>query len=120
MADWPSIDKPNGISEKIEKIIYRNASEAGYVSTRAKWTSSKKHFALSWDGMYSADKATLETFFNTNQGTTFTWTHPELDTSHTCLFSDDSLEFAHIGAYLDSGGNKKALWSVTVNIEEQQ
>lgn len=111
MASWPSISTPAKVNEAIVKVAHRSSSEAGYVHTRAKWTSNKRTFSLAWNVMTSANKATLETFFDTNQGTTFSWTHPDTDASHTCLFSDDSIQFKSIS---------NGLWSVTVSIEEQQ
>ena len=119
MTDWLDIELPDGITEKKIKMAHRSSSEAGYRSSRSKWTGSKKAFSLVWEGMLSSDKALLQAFFDNYQGSVFVWTHPELATTHNCVFLDDDLEFRLVGAY-KINSNPAAIWSVTVNIEEQQ
>ena len=111
MANWPSIAEPNGLTESIIKKVHRSDSELGYVQSRAKWTGSKKMFELSWNGMITADKTSLETFFSANQGDSFTWTHPITSTSYTCVFSEDSLGFDFVAP---------GYWAITIKLEEQQ
>lgn len=114
MANWPSIDEPKKIKERIIKVAHRSASESGYIATRAKWTGSRKAFSLFWPGMETVDKDTLETFFKDNQGTTFNWAHP-VSGEYTCVFSSDEIEFDSVGFSSDT-----AIYAVTVDIEEQQ
>lgn len=118
MADWPNIEKPSRIVEKTKKVVNRSPSEAGYTATSSKWTSAKSSFSLTWDAILSSSKATLKAFFDTNQGVTFTWVHPELGTSYTCIFSEDFLEFTQQCVYQLVNGDPAVLWAVTVNIEE--
>ncbi len=111
MASWPSISNPSSIDEKIIKLAHRtNADINGYVHFRPKWTTSKKSFQLKWNVISSADKTTLETFFNANQGLTFTWTHPETSTVYTCIFDIDEIEF---------NGIFEGFWSTSVSMMEQ-
>jgi len=42
--------------------------------------------------MPAADFATLDTFFQTNQGGNFDWTHPITSTVYDVRFSQDTLE----------------------------
>jgi len=111
MASWPSIATPSKIKESAIKKVIRTTSEGGYIQARARWTDYKQSFELIWSVLTSTDKATLITFFDTNQGTTFTWTHPELATTHTCFFSDDQIVFSSL---------MSGKWSCKVNIIEQQ
>ena len=111
MANWPSIAAPNSLTESIIKKAHRSDSELGYIQSRAVWTGSKKSFELGWNGMSTVDKAFLETFFDSNQGSSFTWTHPITSTSYTCLFTGDNLSFEFVAP---------GYWALTITIEEQQ
>lgn len=112
MATWPDIEKPSGLSQKPVKKQIRSDFSAGYVQSRPLWTRMRKQFELSWSTMKSSDLSTLESFFESNQGGSFTWTHPETGASYTCLFSDDSIDANFLKGSLDR-------YKVTVNIEEQ-
>ena len=110
MATWPNIQNPSGLAEKPTKGQIRSDFEAGYVYSRAKWTRARKRFDLTWDSMTNSDKNTLETFFNNNLGSTFTWEHPVSGTTYTVRFSDDSIDFDYV---------PHMYWQASVSLEEQ-
>ena len=92
MATWPSIQEPSyPIDEEIYKPQVRTEFESGAVQSRARVTAGKERWTLQWPGMPEADYQTLMAFFETNQGDTFTWTHPVTSTAYTARFSDDRL-----------------------------
>jgi len=62
--------------------------------------------------MLTAEKDILETFFDANQGATFTWPHP-VSGQYTCIFSEDNLSFESQG-FSDYTG----IYSIAVKIEE--
>lgn len=107
---WPDIQAPSSITERKKKAQIRSDFEAGYVQSRAQWTRSRKIFELSWANMTNSDKETLETYFDNNLGSTFSWTHPYTDTTYTVRFAEDqiSAEYIHVG-----------YWNVEVILEEQ-
>jgi len=116
MADWPSgIDKPDRVKRIKVKKAHRGTSELGYVQSRSRWTGSKYRFILEWDAMSEDDFDLLDTFFDDNQGLSFTWTHPKTDTEYTCVFSSDEIEFDPV-----IFTSEYIYYTVSVEIEEQQ
>ena len=112
MANWPSIVNPASIEDSTIKLAHRtNAEINGYVHFRPKWTVHKKSFILNWKAMTSANKSTLETFFYTNQGITFVWTHPETSVEYTVIFMTDELKF--------NSNIRSGYWSISVPLQEQ-
>lgn len=92
MATWPSISNPDfGMTEETYLPVVRTEKEANYVQIRKRTTRSRGRWNLSWKAMLEADYQSLLTFFEANQGTSFTWTHPKSAVSYTCVFSEDSL-----------------------------
>ena len=96
MANFPSISAPASLSESVKKGIVRSAFENGQVLTRAKHTAARSTFEIAWPMISESEYQTLKTFFEGNIGTSFTWTHPVETTSHTCIFSTDTLESEYI------------------------
>lgn len=93
MAAWPSIQDPSyPFNESIQKRQIRSNFESGHVLSRAGSTVSKRIFELSWNAMPEADYQTLKTFFETNIGLTFTWTHPVTLEVITARFSEDKID----------------------------
>lgn len=93
MPNWPSIANPSkGFDEEYYLPQAKSEFEANYVQTRKIATRGRHQFALVWNQMSETDYQTLKTFFDTNQGSSFTWTHPISGTSYTCVFSGDSIK----------------------------
>lgn len=111
MATFPSIDEPSGLDEEYVKAQVRTEFEDGTVKSRPRHSRSRYKWTLSWEALPTADKATLETFFDANQGDTFTWTHPLTSTSYTARFSADSVRFSYLPKLPDH-------WEVQLAIEE--
>ena len=94
MADYPTIQNPSGLQQKIIKTKYKGISSSGYMMTRAKATASKKEFLVKYTFLTNTERDTLQTFFDTNQGLGFNWTHPESGgETYFVVFIEDELEF---------------------------
>lgn len=93
MAAWPSIQDPSyPFNESTFKRQIKTNFESGAVLSRAGATVSKRIFQLRWNAIPEADYQTLNTFFETNIGLTFTWTHPLTLEVITARFSEDKLD----------------------------
>lgn len=110
MVTWPDIEKANDLVEKTQKGQIKSDFAGGYVQSRAKWTRARKTFELSWVAMSNVDKNALESFFESNIGGTFTWTHPLTSTSHTVRFAEDELQAEYVPVNF---------WRVYLTLEEQ-
>lgn len=110
MANWPSIAYPSDLEEEIFKKVARSDFEAGYVCSVASHTRSRRRWVLSWSVMSAADLASLQTFFDNNQGDTFSWTNPANSTGYTVRFSEDMIK----AKYVSPG-----YYKVQVDLEEQ-
>jgi hypothetical protein len=111
MAAWPGIANPSFPLQEGDYLPQvRTEFEANYVQSRAKATRARGFWTLYWKAMTDADFATLSTFFKTNLGSTFTWTHPVTDTEYTVRFVDDRLE---------AQKRYPGRYEVTVKLEEQ-
>ena len=96
MADpvWPStMPLPDeGVEEEFYKPQRKMEFEANYGQTGPRATRGRRRFPLAWNYLSETDFQTLEAFFNTNQGSSFTYTHPIRSTTHTCVFATDSIK----------------------------
>jgi len=110
MTTFPTIQSPNGLQQKTIKPAQRSTSSAGYTMARAKATIAKKEFKVMYQNLTTAERNTLQTFFNSNQGLEFDWTHPEPSGStYQVIFNQDDIEFVWISF---------GLWTVTFKIKE--
>ncbi|MHA1736996.1 MAG: hypothetical protein ACTSWD_00315 [Candidatus Heimdallarchaeota archaeon] len=110
--DFPSIRECTTVDQKSCRKVLRSDFSAGYVQTRPLWTRTRKKFILKWSAISSADKALLESFFDTHLGASFTWNSSLTDSviDYTVLFTDDELNFEMIC---------KGWWTLTLELEEQ-
>lgn len=109
MADWPSISNPDIFEEESYKPSIRTEFEGNYVQERALSTRVRRRWKLGWTKLTDANYSTLKTFFGTNKGTFFNWTHYLSSTVYVSIFSDNGLK-----ATWASPG----FWRVEANIEE--
>lgn len=93
MSAWPTLPTPSwGLEEEYYKPQVRTEFEQNYVQSRPAVTSGKHRWPnLGWSLLSETDYQSLETFFETNQGNSFTFTHPMSGVSYTCRFSSDSI-----------------------------
>lgn len=93
MTNWPSIINPDwdGLEETNHYPLHKTDSEAGYSITRPSALRSKLQLKLRWSAMPELDYQTLKTFFEANQGGTFSWTHPVSNETYTVRFTSDDL-----------------------------
>ncbi|HSV27247.1 MAG TPA: hypothetical protein VLH60_05080 [Sedimentisphaerales bacterium] len=103
MAVWPTMLPPpsQGVEEELYRPQIRAEFEANYIQTRPRASRGRRRFPLSWKIMSEDDYRMLETFFLTNQGASFEYTHPITANKHTCVFAGDS-----ISARWMSGGRR--------------
>lgn len=93
MTAWPSLPNPtSGMEEEVYKPQIKTEKEANYTQSRPLASRSRRKFSLTWAFMSETNYQTLETFFETYQGTMFTFTHPIKRTTHNCVFSADSIK----------------------------
>jgi len=102
MANWPSIAQCSSdlFEQYPQRGQVRTEFENGAVQSRARATSTRWVFVLGWRALSQTDYATLCTFFDTNLGTTFSWTHPITSTVYTCRFSEDRLPPAMFSGFV--------------------
>lgn len=94
MTAWPStLPTPDfGLEEEYYKPQNKTEKETNYTQSRPTASRGRRKFPLVWGLMPEADYQTLEAFFDSYQGTMFTFTHPIKGTAHTCVFSGDSVK----------------------------
>jgi len=112
MAGFPSIQAPNAMQQRPIKPQHKNVSSANYSMTRARATLLKREFIITYNKLTKTERDTLETFFNTNSGASFNWTHPETGgATYVVVFfqEGDDLIFEWVAPYY---------WSVTFTIRE--
>ena len=95
MTAYPTtLPAPNRFSQKRIKRQSKEESEAGYVMSRALATGAKQEFELVYNGLTEAEKGTLETHFDANLGSSFSFTVPKSGGStYTVLYFEDELPF---------------------------
>lgn len=107
---WPSIINPSYvISGGFSVPVVRTSFEGPYVHTRKRYSSGKMNWVLNWPSMTAADFSTFKSYFETTQGASDTWTHPETAVSYTIRFSDDNFQHSQ---------DRPNFFNVTVGIEE--
>ena len=101
MATWPIDDKYIAISEQTIKPANRQTSSAGYTMSTAKGTVAKKLFDLKLSYLSKDDKDTLITFFDDNQGGSFTLNDPDPNSNdtYTVMFDQDEIIFEYIRTF---------------------
>ena len=104
---WPNIREASTIRETSHREVFK--SNVGYIMTRPKWTRTTRKFNLKWKNMTTADKATLQTFFDDNVGSSFDWTYSLTSTTYTVIFGSDSLVFSSVAP---------GFWSISLKLEE--
>jgi len=95
MGTWPSTLPPpsSGIDEEYYRPQERMDFEANYVQVASKSLRGKKRWPdFGWEILTETEYQILESFFDANQGGSFTFTHPITGVSHTCIFSADSVK----------------------------
>jgi hypothetical protein len=109
VAAYPSLTQLlNSTEEWVDDIVLDRAVN-GTVKARAFFAAKKRRFVLQHD-LSSTDRATLQTFYNTNRLLAVTLTWAADAQSYTCLFEGPP----KINGYLGAG-----YASVTVVLAEQ-
>jgi hypothetical protein len=109
MSDFPSIELPSNISEKLVSFKKSQKSSAGYSMIANAGAVMKKQFTLDWEQMTSVDKATLISHFQSNYVSSFSWTHFETSTVYTVFYENEDLDFQYFAP---------GYWSVSLILRE--
>lgn len=96
MTYFCTIKKPTTIKETQKSYRIKKTSDSGHTRVRPLGRVTKKEFTLTWNILPSAEKATLQTFFDDNYSLNFVWSHPETAVEHTVYFVSDEIEFEDI------------------------
>jgi len=86
---FPSLTQPPNypLKEIITDRALKTISEAGYVTTRLKYTKKNISFDVNYLMLSDADKDSLRTFYDTVETVdSFTWTHPYTSVVYTVRF----------------------------------
>ena len=89
MADFPTLSTPPNypLKEIIGDGSIKNISEAGYVTTRRKYTHQNISYEVIYAMLTDADKNALRVFYDTVENVdTFSWTHPYTAVVYTVRF----------------------------------
>lgn len=95
MNTWPVDNKTNSFSVKTHKKALRQTSSAGYMISGGAGTVAKKEFSVVFDYLSYAEKSSIETFFDNNQGVSFYLNSPDTNEStvYTVIFNQDEIDF---------------------------
>lgn len=89
---WPSIQAPDfPLKTDVDDPTIRSNFEDGSQQTRARFTTIKETFSLSWAAMTASDLSSLLTFYKTTVvggAGDIAWTHPDSGTSYTVRFNE--------------------------------
>ncbi len=91
MATFPTIALPSSIENETWKAQIKSGFENGAMQSRARFTSGKEKFRLSWIRMTKSDFAILKTFFLANIGNSFSWNDADMGETYTVIFSQDKI-----------------------------
>ncbi|WP_170000350.1 hypothetical protein [Campylobacter sp. RM9328] len=95
MNTYPNFPKPAvGSSRSIINPTLRSQSEAGYTTSRKKYTRAKREYSLDYPLLTMEQLAILESFFNENQGRSFKFTHPLENVERICIFAMDKFSIS--------------------------
>jgi len=97
MAAFPTISNPapGKFSQQVHKAQTRIPFESGVVQSAVKHTSPRYIFSLGWNALPIDDWNSVETHFDKNQGSTFSYTHPTTSVVYTVRYQGDSLPQAN-------------------------
>jgi len=119
MAAFPisTTDHLLNFKSRSVKTANRQTSSAGYPMSFANATVAKEAFKFTLFNLSNTDRETLQTFFDTNQGTSFTidFTCTGDTTTYTTIFDQDEIEFNYVKA-VDGGATGK--YTLDLSIKE--
>lgn len=108
MAAYPAFGQLDDSEEIVlDGLIMKRASN-GAARGRLMYTGKKRGFNIKHI-LTAAEKATLETFYDTNRALTFDFVWKGDSMSRTCLFTPDAPRFIPVAGYL---------WRAEVPMEE--
>ena len=89
MSSYPLLSTPPSypLKEIIEDRALKGKSEAGYITTRYKYTRQNVSFEVNYSMLTDADKALLRDFYDDVETVdSFTWTDPYTNVSYAVRF----------------------------------
>lgn len=111
MAVFPTLSRPAEatIARTKTKPVVRSKFDGNYSQTRPLFTRSTFAFSITWPILTLNDVKTIESFFDDNQGSNFTWVNPEDGESYVVRFVDESINSKMID---------RDQYAVSINLEE--
>lgn len=92
MAIYPVLNIES-FEKKTVKPVSKSSYDSGYTQKVAKYTRSVAQFSFSHENLDETQMETLELFFKTNQGSSFTFVHPLNENSFEVTFEMDEISF---------------------------
>lgn len=83
------------MKEGTVKKVLKSNFDGGYQQQRPQFTRAYKTFDLSYNILTDDEIVTLDTFFQTYQGMSFTFVHPVKNTEHTVMFDMDEFDLTY-------------------------
>lgn len=97
------------LDEHPEDDVIRDQSEAGYETTRPRFTRVRWVWpSIKYEGMSQADKDTLDAFYIANRASIFQWTHPKTGLAKNVRFSSYKTPYPNFSGYDFEFGLKEA------------
>lgn len=120
MATWPIDDNYTGFSKTVIKLANRQVSSAGYQMSTGRGTVKKYRFNVEISYLTETQTGTISTFFDTNQGTSFTLNDPNPNSSATyeVEFDQDEIEFKYVDVNQQEAAGDKGQYSTSISFVE--
>lgn len=92
MAAFPTLSRQPSypLGEETEDMVIRDPSEAGYETTRPRFTKRRRIFTVVYGRLPKADVDLIDAFFAGSAAygsAIFTWTHPKTAVAHNVRFT---------------------------------
>jgi len=115
MNTFPTLSiAPSAITLEILRKTLRSKPEEGKPMSRPLWTKSIKTFSVSFTALTETDRASLESFFDSNSGVDFYFFNPLTNVTTVSSFAEDTLVFDSTKEWVGT----EALWDCKIILEE--
>jgi hypothetical protein len=95
MSDFPKINYIKSFSLIPIKKANVQISAAGYPMSSALAIVTKNKIRIQYEKVSTTDKASVDTFFDTNQGSSFSLYIPLNSTAYEVIFNQDEIEWSY-------------------------
>lgn len=109
MSTYPTLGQSKDSTETRISGITIDRATNGLTRGRSFFTSDKKTFTVVHSTITTAQKTTLEAFYNTNKNNSFIFLWVADGFTYTCIFAEDAIQFSII---------TKGYWDATVSLAQ--